>query len=184
MATQKVALITAGTAGLGAQIARTFAPDFRVVRPSFIHIPDNAHLTRPGHKLRKQHRTRRVPPDRTRLDPQHFSIAQQPTLPRHPRRRRRQTLSDTPGRRDNQHNGPTRRRRLERRLDADNQLFQLRRRRARRGLGQVLPVQRESAPMAGARGAQGAGQERGRVYHDGECGGGQAQWQQFAVCGH
>lgn len=31
MAAQKVALITAGTAGLGAQIARTLAPDFRVV---------------------------------------------------------------------------------------------------------------------------------------------------------
>ncbi|EOD48536.1 Short chain protein [Neofusicoccum parvum] len=31
MAAQKVALITAGTAGLGAQIARVFAPDFRVV---------------------------------------------------------------------------------------------------------------------------------------------------------
>jgi len=32
MAAQKVALITAGTAGLGAQIARVLAPDFRVVR--------------------------------------------------------------------------------------------------------------------------------------------------------
>ena len=31
MAAQKVALITAGTAGLGAQVARTLAPDFRVV---------------------------------------------------------------------------------------------------------------------------------------------------------
>lgn len=31
MAAQKVALVTAGTAGLGAQIARTLAPDFRVV---------------------------------------------------------------------------------------------------------------------------------------------------------
>ena len=31
MAFQKVALITAGTAGLGAQIARALAPDFRVV---------------------------------------------------------------------------------------------------------------------------------------------------------
>ncbi|KAF1985818.1 NAD(P)-binding protein [Aulographum hederae CBS 113979] len=31
MASQKVVLITAGTAGLGAQIARSFAPDFRVV---------------------------------------------------------------------------------------------------------------------------------------------------------
>ncbi|KAL1310752.1 hypothetical protein AAFC00_001004 [Neodothiora populina] len=30
-APQKVALVTAGTAGLGAQIARTFAPDYRVV---------------------------------------------------------------------------------------------------------------------------------------------------------
>ncbi|GAB1725120.1 hypothetical protein NU195Hw_g6841t1 [Hortaea werneckii] len=30
MASQKVALITAGTAGLGAQIARTLAPDFRI----------------------------------------------------------------------------------------------------------------------------------------------------------
>ncbi|KAK4548854.1 hypothetical protein LTR36_008627 [Oleoguttula mirabilis] len=31
MAAQKVALVTAGTAGLGAQIARVLAPDFRVV---------------------------------------------------------------------------------------------------------------------------------------------------------
>jgi len=30
-AVQKVALITAGTAGLGAQVARALAPDFRVV---------------------------------------------------------------------------------------------------------------------------------------------------------
>lgn len=30
-AVQKVALITAGTAGLGAQVARVLAPDFRVV---------------------------------------------------------------------------------------------------------------------------------------------------------
>jgi NAD(P)-dependent dehydrogenase (short-subunit alcohol dehydrogenase family) len=30
-AIQKVALITAGTAGLGAQVARALAPDFRVV---------------------------------------------------------------------------------------------------------------------------------------------------------
>jgi len=29
---QKVALITAGTAGLGAAIARVLAPDFRLVR--------------------------------------------------------------------------------------------------------------------------------------------------------
>lgn len=32
MAATKVALITASSAGLGAQIARVFAPDFRVVR--------------------------------------------------------------------------------------------------------------------------------------------------------
>ncbi|KAF2147400.1 uncharacterized protein K452DRAFT_217908 [Aplosporella prunicola CBS 121167] len=31
MSAQKVVLITAGSAGLGAQIARTFAPDFRIV---------------------------------------------------------------------------------------------------------------------------------------------------------
>ena len=31
MSVQKVALITASSAGLGAQIARVFAPDFRVV---------------------------------------------------------------------------------------------------------------------------------------------------------
>ena len=31
MAATKVALITASSAGLGAQIARVFAPDFRVV---------------------------------------------------------------------------------------------------------------------------------------------------------
>jgi NAD(P)-dependent dehydrogenase (short-subunit alcohol dehydrogenase family) len=34
MAATKVALITASSAGLGAQIARVFAPDFRVVRYS------------------------------------------------------------------------------------------------------------------------------------------------------
>ena len=33
---QKVALITAGTAGLGAQIARALAPDFRLV--SEVHL--------------------------------------------------------------------------------------------------------------------------------------------------
>lgn len=37
MATTKVALITASSAGLGAQIARAFAPDFRVV---CIALPD------------------------------------------------------------------------------------------------------------------------------------------------
>lgn len=31
MSVQKVALITAGSAGLGAQVARALAPDFRVV---------------------------------------------------------------------------------------------------------------------------------------------------------
>ena len=35
---QRVALITAGSAGLGAQIARCLAPDFRVVRLS--NLPD------------------------------------------------------------------------------------------------------------------------------------------------
>jgi hypothetical protein len=35
-AVQKVALITAGTAGLGAQIARALAPDFRLV--SEVHL--------------------------------------------------------------------------------------------------------------------------------------------------
>ena len=34
MAATKVALITASSAGLGAQIARVFAPDFRVVSRS------------------------------------------------------------------------------------------------------------------------------------------------------
>ncbi|KAK8206531.1 hypothetical protein M8818_004364 [Zalaria obscura] len=38
MSAQKVALITAGTAGLGAQIARVFAPDYRVV----INFANNA----------------------------------------------------------------------------------------------------------------------------------------------
>jgi NAD(P)-dependent dehydrogenase (short-subunit alcohol dehydrogenase family) len=33
-APQRVALVTAGSAGLGAQIARVLAPDFRVVRHS------------------------------------------------------------------------------------------------------------------------------------------------------
>jgi NAD(P)-dependent dehydrogenase (short-subunit alcohol dehydrogenase family) len=33
-APQKVALVTAGSAGLGAQIARVLAPDFRVVSQS------------------------------------------------------------------------------------------------------------------------------------------------------
>ncbi len=40
MAAQKVALITAGSAGLGAQIARVFAPDFRVVRTTFLETFD------------------------------------------------------------------------------------------------------------------------------------------------
>ncbi len=31
MAAQRVALITAGSAGLGAQVARALAPDYRVV---------------------------------------------------------------------------------------------------------------------------------------------------------
>jgi NAD(P)-dependent dehydrogenase (short-subunit alcohol dehydrogenase family) len=38
MAFQKVALITAGTAGLGAQVARVLAPDFRVVRSKTISV--------------------------------------------------------------------------------------------------------------------------------------------------
>ena len=37
MAAQKVALVTAGTAGLGAQVARALAPDFRVVRLLLTH---------------------------------------------------------------------------------------------------------------------------------------------------
>jgi NAD(P)-dependent dehydrogenase (short-subunit alcohol dehydrogenase family) len=43
----KVALITAGTAGLGAQVARVLAPDFRVVRlsPSLCPHPRNSMLT-------------------------------------------------------------------------------------------------------------------------------------------
>jgi len=32
MSIQKVALITASSAGLGAQVARALAPDFRIVR--------------------------------------------------------------------------------------------------------------------------------------------------------
>lgn len=39
MSVQKVALITASSAGLGAQIARAFAPDFRVVSPPTISFP-------------------------------------------------------------------------------------------------------------------------------------------------
>jgi NAD(P)-dependent dehydrogenase (short-subunit alcohol dehydrogenase family) len=35
-AVQKVALITAGTAGLGAQVARALAPDFRVVSEDYL----------------------------------------------------------------------------------------------------------------------------------------------------
>lgn len=41
MTTQKVALITAGSAGLGAQIARVFAPDFRVVSTLYILGPSS-----------------------------------------------------------------------------------------------------------------------------------------------
>jgi NAD(P)-dependent dehydrogenase (short-subunit alcohol dehydrogenase family) len=41
MATTKVALITASSAGLGAQIARAFAPDFRVVCLSNIQLLKN-----------------------------------------------------------------------------------------------------------------------------------------------
>lgn len=36
MAATKVALITASSAGLGAQIARVFAPDFRVVSGNWV----------------------------------------------------------------------------------------------------------------------------------------------------
>ena len=36
MAATKVALITASSAGLGAQIARVFAPDFRVVSSNWV----------------------------------------------------------------------------------------------------------------------------------------------------
>jgi hypothetical protein len=39
MPVQKVALITASSAGLGAQIARAFAPDFRVVSPPTMKLP-------------------------------------------------------------------------------------------------------------------------------------------------
>ena len=39
MATTKVALITASSAGLGAQIARVFAPDFRVVSCPPVQLP-------------------------------------------------------------------------------------------------------------------------------------------------
>lgn len=38
-AMQKVALITAGSAGLGAQIARVLAPDFRLVCKHINHSP-------------------------------------------------------------------------------------------------------------------------------------------------
>ena len=37
-AVQKVALITAGTAGLGAQIARALAPDFRLVSEAHLRV--------------------------------------------------------------------------------------------------------------------------------------------------
>jgi NAD(P)-dependent dehydrogenase (short-subunit alcohol dehydrogenase family) len=54
MAAQKVALITAGTAGLGAAIARVLAPDFRVV----CSFQDSQQYTQPnllmGDQLRKQ----------------------------------------------------------------------------------------------------------------------------------
>ena len=43
----KVVLITAGTAGLGAQIARAFAPDFRVVCFLFHREPVIAFLLSP-----------------------------------------------------------------------------------------------------------------------------------------
>ena len=42
MAFQRVALITAGTAGLGAEIARKLAPDFRVVGQASIAVESNA----------------------------------------------------------------------------------------------------------------------------------------------
>jgi NAD(P)-dependent dehydrogenase (short-subunit alcohol dehydrogenase family) len=42
-AIQKVALITAGTAGLGAQIARALAPDFRLV--SEVHICEETSMS-------------------------------------------------------------------------------------------------------------------------------------------
>ena len=45
-AIQKVALITAGTAGLGAQVARVLAPDFRVVS-KYKHASTKLHMYNP-----------------------------------------------------------------------------------------------------------------------------------------
>jgi NAD(P)-dependent dehydrogenase (short-subunit alcohol dehydrogenase family) len=39
MSVQKVALITASSAGLGAQVARALAPDFRIVSSVHLGIP-------------------------------------------------------------------------------------------------------------------------------------------------
>jgi hypothetical protein len=69
MAAQKVALITAGTAGLGAAIARVLAPDFRVVRwiktRNIPPVPD--FLT--GNQLCKQQLSCRGRPQRTQRHP-------------------------------------------------------------------------------------------------------------------
>jgi len=76
MATTKVALITASSAGLGAQIARVFAPDFRVVRAEipFSHmfstyLDQVQQLTYPGNKLLLKLRASKHPHERALLNP-------------------------------------------------------------------------------------------------------------------
>lgn len=61
MSVQKVALITASSAGLGAQIARAFAPDFRIVSRQLTsyctqlrHLLYVSFIDSLGHQLRLQ----------------------------------------------------------------------------------------------------------------------------------
>ena len=74
MAAQKVALITAGTAGLGAQIARVLAPDFRVVSTTIIKPEVSQTYCLSGHQLRKQPVSRQGDPGRTPQHPEHDII--------------------------------------------------------------------------------------------------------------
>lgn len=74
MATQKVALITAGTAGLGAQVARMLAPDFRIVHPFHPRYETALLRTFQGNQLREQRRPRQSPPRRAAPNTQHNQL--------------------------------------------------------------------------------------------------------------
>jgi hypothetical protein len=151
MATQKVALITAGTAGLGAAIARVLAPDFRVVR-SFQAFQQHTQANfLAGNQLRKQQLSRRRRPQRTPRHPQHRPFYSHPSLPRHKSRHRRPHRHQLSRPRNPQHHGTPRRRNLKRRLHTPNQLHGFLRTAFRRRLGQMLPLQCKSTYVVSLR---------------------------------